>query len=119
MGLFINKAVFKRGNMAGSGKITQGEDRNFYVEVNVSNTNFSSDCNILVTMLYPESWMIVNEGSSKVYFSLNGTTIHGTLTPSTPTAAMAYDNRPVSKIWLKIDANTAASKVTLQAWSKG
>lgn len=100
-------------------RATTSDDRNFYSECTVADLTYPKDgCSVLIDMQYPESFMLVNEGNSKVYYSFNGTIDHGSLTPSTPTAAKAFDNRVISKVWFRLATSSAPTTVTVEAWAR-
>lgn len=53
-----------------------------------------------------------------VEYSFNGDTVHGDLQIGTPTEAIFFDNRPISKIYFKAKTPAAlGSIVRIEGWA--
>lgn len=62
--------------------------------------------------------MVLESGSGVVEYSFNGSTLHGDLEIGTPTEAIFFDNRPVSKIWFRAKTGAAiGASVRVEGWS--
>ena len=95
----------------------KGHDWNFFQQVVVTPATFPTDAQVFINMPRSvETFSLVNEGGSVVYYSFNGNTLHGTMTPGTPTAALFFDNRVVSKIFFCAPAGGSPS-VRVEAWA--
>lgn len=94
-----------------------GKDRNFFKKITVTDSDFPTDCQVFVN-INPniKSFSLVNEGNSLVEYSFNGNTLHGDLTPGTPTAAIFFDNRSISKIFFRAPAG-GSPDVRVEAWA--
>ena len=79
----------------------------------IAGTN--KDADVLITLRNVRHFSMVNEGAGVIQYSFNGNTIHGDLTPGTPTAAIIFDNRPINKIWFRLTA-PGSSIVRVEAW---
>ncbi len=99
------------------GPITVGKDYNYFEKVTVASASFNSEPDSFFNIKGQQSFSLVNEGTGVIEYSYNGTTLHGDMTPSSPTAAIFFDNRRVSKIWFRLKSG-AASVVRVEAWSK-
>ena len=97
------------------GPVTSGLDHNFFKKVTVTSENFVNDADALITVKYVRQFSFVNEGADVIQYSFNGNTLHGDLTPGTPTAAIIFDNRPVTKIWFRL-TGSGSSVVRVEAW---
>lgn len=53
------------------------------------------------------------DSTATVEISFDGTNVHGTLVPSTPAAAIAY-NSIYNKLWLRTSAGTANVQIILE-----
>ena len=98
--------------------ITDGVDRSFFEKVTVTSTAFgdgNGDANTLITLRFIRHFSLVNEGGVVIEYSFNGNTLHGDLTPGTPTAAIIFDNRPINKIWFRLIAS-GSGIVRIEAW---
>ncbi len=90
-------------------RIAQGLDYNYFKLVSVSNTTFGSPTDGYtpdVNIWFPTQMLsLINYGlnsSESIEYSFSGFSTHGELVPGTPSTALVFDNRPVSKIWFKI-----------------
>jgi hypothetical protein len=103
------------------GPITRGADFNFFEKLEVTNTTFGDpndgyQADIIISLRGPlKTLFLVNEGSEVIEYSFNGNTLHGDLTPGTPTAALSFDNRPVSKMWFRVAGGSSIIRV--EAWA--
>lgn len=118
-------------NFPGTGSVTLGFDRNFFVKVAVTATTFggNNDGSLYVPGPQPDviisfntqSVMMLNLGTGAtnvVEYSFNGQTLHGELNPTNPSAGMAFDGRAISKIWFRVQAGSSGPiSVSVQAWS--
>jgi autotransporter translocation and assembly factor TamB len=61
--------------------------------------------------------LVLESGTGIVEYSFNGTTLHGDLQIGTPTEAIFFDNRPISKIWLRAkNAGAFGAIVRIEGW---
>lgn len=93
---------------------TQGKDYNFFTKITVTDTSFPATSQITIPFGGQYGFSLVNEGSVVVEYSFNGITLHGDLTPGTPTAAIIFDNRRVPAIWFRA---SSSSRVRVEAWA--
>jgi len=90
--------------------------QNFFQKVTFSNTDFAVDPDILIDIRYAtQSFSLVNEGTTVIEYSFDGVNLHGDMTPETPTAAIFFDNRLVTKMWFRVPLG-GASLVRVEAW---
>jgi hypothetical protein len=99
------------------GAITWGRDWNFFQKVVVTADGyFNASCDIVIPFT-TQAVMMLNLGSGVVEMSFNGNTVHGELNSANPSAGMAWDNRVISKIWLRVQAGSSAPiTVSVMAW---
>lgn len=95
--------------------ITTGKDFNKFAKVTVNTTAFNTDADFAINFRGQFSFSLVNEGTAIIEYSFNGTTLHGDMTPGTPTAALSFDNRRISKIWFR--TSTPGQVVRVEAWA--
>jgi hypothetical protein len=88
---------------------------NFFQKVSVTGATFPTTPQTVFDIKYQNSFLLLNEGDTKVEYSFDGSTLHGDLTPSTPSAGIAFDNRIVDKIWFRTSSGTQIVRV--EAWS--
>jgi hypothetical protein len=91
--------------------ITYGRDPNFFVKLVVSNGSYATNCDVII----PFSTQTVTfqlEASGPATYSFNGTTDHGDMTSSKPSADLIFENRVISKIWFK-----GSGTVRIEAWA--
>lgn len=93
---------------------TLGKDWNFFDRVEVSNTDFSELCDVLINIKFLNNLRLDNEGTESVEYSFNGNTVHGVLDPTNATASLLFLNRRVNKIWFKVDSGN--STIRIEAW---
>ncbi len=93
---------------------TQGKDYNFFAKVTITDTSFPSESQITIPFAGQGGFSLVNEGAAVVEYSFNGNTLHGDLTPGTPTAAMIFDNRRISAIWFRASSSCL---IRVEAWA--
>lgn len=97
-------------------KIEQGADFNFFRKVTVNNAFFTDNSSITFNIKGLQTFTLVNEGTDVVEYSFNGNTLHGDMTPGTPTEALAFDNRRVTAIWFR--SAVTPQTIRVEAWSK-
>ena|SRR3972149_1802208 len=97
--------------------IIQGVDFNYFSKITVDGYNFSNESDIYLNIRGQQTFSLINEGSAVIEYSFNGNTLHGDLTPNSPTAALFFDNRRVTAIWFRTTA--PGQVVRVEAWSKG
>ncbi len=98
--------------------ITNGKDFQFFEKTDVSSLSFGGNADVAFNFRGQQSLSIVNEGSDVIEYSFNGNTVHGDMTPSTPTAAIFFDNRRVSKIWFRVAAGGSGTHtIRVEAWA--
>ncbi|MDP2696409.1 MAG: hypothetical protein Q8O87_04165 [bacterium] len=98
------------------GHITQGKDTNFFQKVTINSAAFKSNCDIYINIRGTCSFTMINEGLGTIEYSFNGSTLHGDMIPGTPTEALFFDNRVVSKIWFRTAAGP--NIVRIEAWAR-
>jgi hypothetical protein len=100
--------------------ITQGKDFNFFQTLAVTDGYFNhnplNDADVFFNFRGQVSFSLVNEGAGIIQYSFNGQTLHGDMTPGTPTQAIFFDNRRVSKIWFRLRGGQPDSTVRVEAW---
>jgi len=123
-------------NFPGTGSVTLGYDRNFFQKLSVTATGFGSnnatspyvpgpqpdmiipfntECVILTNLSLGDGYTV---GGSVVEYSFNGQVVHGELGSSTQNVSLTFQNRPVAKIWFRLQSGTAGPvNVSVQAWS--
>ena len=111
-------------NFPGVGYNTKGRNFNFFQKVAVSATAFGSDSvdgyqpSVIIT--FPtQGVLLLNEGTGVVEYSFNGTYVAGELDSTLPSAGLAFDNRVISTIWLRVKSGSSGTlNVSIHAWSK-
>lgn len=110
-------------NFPNIGYTTLGFDRNFFQKITVTASSFGGGSidgyqpDVVITF-NTQSAMFLNLGTGVVEFSFNGQTVHGELNSANPSAGLAFDNRPVSKIWFRVQSGSSGPiNVSVQAWS--
>ena len=93
---------------------TQGKDFNFFAKITVTDTTFPNESQVTIPFAGQFGFSLVNEGSDVIEYSFNGNTLHGDLTPGTPTAGMIFDNRRISAIWFR---SNSSSVIRVEAWA--
>jgi hypothetical protein len=115
-------------NFPGTGSVTLGYDRNFFQKISVTATTFGGNNSTspyvpgtqpdMIIPFNTQAVMFLNLGTGVVEFSFNGQTVHGELNSANPSAGLTFDNRPVSKIWFRVQTgSTGPIMVSVQAWS--
>lgn len=87
---------------------------NFFKKVTITNNSFAGNATVSIEIPYQKSFSIVNEGSAVVEYSFDGSTLHGDMTPNSPTAAIFFDNRTCRAIWFR--TATPGQVVRVEAW---
>lgn len=98
------------------GPIINGKDFNFFAKIDVTNTEFTSNAQVVFNFRNQIAFSLVNEGSAIIEYSFNGNTLHGDMTLGTPTTALIFDNRRVSKIWFRVPGG-GSHRVRVEAWA--
>lgn len=101
--------------------VTWGRDFNFYQLISVNNTIFNSNADAIIT--FPTQGLsIISYGATSantIEYSFNGNAIHGDMVPQTPSAALVWDYRIVSKIWLRLKTgSTGPVNIRIEAWAR-
>lgn len=98
------------------GKRTQGRDFNFFKRVSVTSTEFQDSPDAIIT--FPTHGVIfLNEGTGVVEVSFNGNTVHTELNSADASKGIAFDNRNVSTVWLRVKSgSTGPISVRIEAW---
>ena len=97
--------------------ITQGKDFNYFKKVTVINAEFDSENpEVVFNFRNQVAFSIINEGDTIVEYSFNSSTLHGDMTPGTPSSAIVFDNRRVSKIWFR-NPSGGSNIVRVEAWA--
>lgn len=96
--------------------IVNGKDFNFFQKVTVDGYEFPQLADVAISFRGQFSFTLVNEGNNVIEYSFNGNTLHGDLTPDTPTSALAFDNRRISKIWFRAPGG-GDPVVRIEAWT--
>lgn len=109
-------------NFPGIGYKNQGRSYDFYQEIDVNWSTFGGDSvdgyqpSTIITFS-TQGVMFLNLGSGVVEVSFNGNTKHFELDSSNATAGLAFDNRRVSMIWLRLKQGSSGPiRVSIQAW---
>jgi len=102
-------------------RIANGSGSDFYKKVTVSRTSFGDpNDGYRPDIFIPFSTtgiIILNEGPSVgVQVSFNGFDVHDELSTAIGSTNFNYNNRVLSKIWLKVAAGSAV--VSVRAWSR-
>lgn len=107
--------------MAGNlGKITYGRDFNYFKNVSVTSSTFTTTCDVFITFT-TASLSFINEGTggtNSIEYSFNGNTVHGDMIPSTGCATLLFQNRVGSKIWFRLKSGSSGPvTVRVEAWA--
>lgn len=104
------------------GPIVDGFDSNFFKKVTISVTTFGANndgygADVVFNIRGQQSFSMINEGSTVVEYSFNGSALHGDMTPGFPSEALTFDNRRVSKIWFRCPSG-GSSIIRVEAWAQ-
>lgn len=80
---------------------------NFFTRVSVSGASFSSTPD--VNLSGNTSFSLINEGTGTIEYSFDGSTLHGDLVATTPSAAMTFTDRGFSLIWFRLKSGATSS----------
>lgn len=80
---------------------------NFFSRVSVSSASFPSTANI--NLSGNTSFSLINEGTGTIEYSFDGSTIHGDLVATTPSAAMTFTDRGFSLIWFRLKSGATST----------
>lgn len=99
--------------------ITWGKDFNFYSEVTPGSSGastFATDADVVITFSTYTVTFWAPSGT-KVQYSFNGNTVHGTLdgAGTSAPAFLTFENRVISKIWFTYIAGSGTVRV--EAWA--
>ena len=101
------------------GPITNGTDFNFFEIVTVNKQEFmpngNDDADVFINIKNQITVSLCNYGGQTVEYSFNGTTVHGDMRPGTPTQAIFFDNRKVSKVWFRVPSGLPV-EMRVEAW---
>lgn len=98
---------------------TKGADFNFFTKVTVIDGYFggaTGESDVYINIKGQQTISLVNEGNAVVEYSFNGNTLHGDMTPNSPTTAIFFDNRRVSAIWFR--TTVPGQIIRVEAWSR-
>ena len=88
---------------------------NYFSVESISSTDFTMvnfGFNSTGIMLMVDS----TDAADEILYSFDGVSVHGSLAPTKPSQAMAFDNRRECKIWLARDTAGSAVLVRVEAW---
>lgn len=88
-------------------------DWNFFVKLAVSNSNFATNCDVLISFP-PTTITLQLEGTGKVEYSFNGNTLHGDMENGKSSASLTFENRSESKIWFRVASGSPT--IRIEAW---
>lgn len=92
-------------------------DYSTFSRVTVDGYVFKTDPDVTFNYKHSNlSFSLVWEGTGIIEYSFNGQTVHGDMQNGTPTQAMFFDNRCVSKIWFRIKSG-AGGPVRVEGWA--
>jgi len=107
-------------------KKTQGRDFNYFSKTAVNWTQFGAPDGYTLADGYgpdlfitfsTQSVIFLNEGSGVVEYSFNGTTIHGELDSTKPSAGLSFDNRVICLVWFRVKSGSSGPiNVSVHAW---
>ncbi len=80
---------------------------NFFTRVTVSGASFPSTAD--VNLSGNTSFSLINEGTGTIEYSFDGSTLHGDLVATTPSAAMTFTDRGFSLIWFRLKSGATSS----------
>lgn len=87
---------------------------NYFNRLEISSPTFGTDPDVVFGFQGNPSFSLINEGENVIEYSFDGVTLHGDLTSSSATAAMAFNSRGYSAIWFRL-ADGAAGNVRIEA----
>lgn len=88
---------------------------NFFNRASVSSTDFSR----LSWDFISQGILLINESSNiadVVQYSFDGINVHGDLTPTTDSAALTFNGRKESAIFLKLASAGSSVSVRVEVW---
>lgn len=98
-------------------KVVAGRDFNFYNKFTVTSTTFQEEADGIITFSTNCVMMLLENSTGIVEYSFNGNTVHGELNAALPSRGIAFDNRVISKLWLRIKAGSPSPlTVRVDAW---
>lgn len=96
--------------------IILGKDYNFFQKVRITSDIFLEVADVVINITNQSGLSLINEGATLIEYSFNGNTLHGDLTPNTPSQGVIFDQRRVTAIWFR-SPDGGANKVRIEAWS--
>lgn len=99
-----------------AGPIVNGKDFNFFLRVTVGAASFPTEAQVVFNFRGQQGFTLMNEGSSVIEYSFNGTTLHGDMDSSKDSKTLKFDNRRVNKIWFRLKSGSS-SEVRVEAWA--
>jgi hypothetical protein len=96
--------------------IEHGKDYNYFKKLTVINSKFPNNSHVTFNIKFLQSFSLINEGTAVIEYSFNGNTVHGDLSPGTPSAGIFFDNRRVSAIWFRKAEGGADSTIRIEGW---
>ena len=103
------------------GYVNYGRDFNYFQKITVTWTTFGGNSvdgyqpDAIITFPTQGILLLNEDTASVIQVSYNGLTVHDQLDPTLPSKGVAYDNRVVSTIWLKL-VSGASAVVSIRAW---
>lgn len=95
--------------------ITQGKDFNFWTEKTVTSSSYTTDPDVVFNFRGQRGFSLFIQGGGTVEYSFNGNVAHGKLVLGSLRAFVQFDNRRVSKIWLRVVSGGTAT-VWVESW---
>lgn len=99
-------------------KINHGRDSNFFKKITFNNTDWSEDAEFIFNLPGQFSFSLLNENTNAaeiIEYSFNGNTLHGDMTPTKASHGVVFDNRRVSKIWVRSPSGASVT-LRVEAW---
>ncbi len=80
---------------------------NYFTRSTVSSGSFPGSPSVSFGF-QANSFSLINEGTGTIQYSFDGTTVHGDLVPSTPSAGMVFKDRGSNMIWFKLGSGATS-----------
>lgn len=87
----------------------------YFNRITVSNASFNVTADVTFGFSNP-SFSLINEGTGVIEYSFDGSTVHGDLTSSTPSAALIFNQRSFGSVWFRLKSG-ATSDLRVEAIS--
>jgi hypothetical protein len=93
------------------------KDTNFFDKIEVSTTAFE-DSTVKWNFISIGFGLVVESSDTTdvIEYSFDGQTVHGDLTPGTPTEAIMFDNRSQCQVWFRRFTVGSPVIVRIEAW---